>query len=187
MAIKATTIRKGKVILHNNAPQRVLEFQHLTPGNLHAYVAVKLRNLLSGNQTETRFNADEKIEEADVHVTKATFLYQDSEGYHFMTSETYEQYAVSAEIMGDAVYYLQDEMEVGLTTFNGDPIGIELPQTVILTIADTEPELRGATASNSPKPAKTTSGLSLSVPPFVKIGDRIVVNTEEGTYVKRAE
>ena len=187
MAIKATSVRKGKVILVNGAPQRVLEFQHLTPGNLHAYVSVKLRNLLTGNQTETRFNADVKLEEADVHVTKATFLYHDVDGYHFMATETFEQYTLSEETMGDSVYYLQDQMEVGLTTFNDNPIGIDLPQTVVLTIAETEPELRGATASNSPKPAKTDTGLQLTVPAFVKVGDRIIVGTDEGNYMKRAE
>lgn len=173
--------------MFNGAPHRVMDFHHHTPGNLRAMVQLKLRNLLSGTQTETKVASTEDLEEADVITSRATFLYSDSDGYHFMNSESYEQFTLSVEAIGEGVYYLQDQMDVDLTLFNGDPIGLNLPQTVVLTIADTEPEMKGATASNSPKPAKTDTGLALTVPPFVKIGDRIVVNTENGTYLKRAE
>lgn len=173
--------------MFNGAPHRVMDFHHHTPGNLRAMVQLKLRNLLSGTQTETKVASTEDLEEADVITSRATFLYSDADGYHFMNSESYEQFSLSTEAVGESVYYLQDQMDVDLTLFNGEPIGLNLPQTVILTVADTEPEMKGATASNSPKPAKTDTGLALSVPPFVKIGDRIVVNTENGTYLKRAE
>jgi elongation factor P len=185
--MKATSIRRGTVILYNNAPHRVMEFHHNTPGKGQACVQTKLRNLLTGSQTEVRFNSTEDIAEADVHTTTATFLYKDMSGYHFMLTETYEQHTLSENEMGDAVYYLKDEMEVGITLYNDNPIGVTLPQTVVLTIVDTEPELKGATATSSPKPAMTDTGLSVSVPPFVKIGDKIVVGTEEGNYIKRAE
>jgi len=173
--------------MFNGAPHRVMDFHHHTPGNLRAMVQLKLRNLLSGTQTETKVASTEDLEEADVITSRASFLYSDADGYHFMNSESYEQFTLSTEAVGESVYYLQDQMDVDLTLFNGDPIGLNLPQTVVLTIADTEPEMKGATASNSPKPAKTDTGLALTVPPFVKIGDRIVVNTENGTYLKRAE
>lgn len=185
--MKANDIRKGLVVMHNGQPHRVMDFRHHTPGNLRAMVQTKLRNLLSGNQTEVRYSSTETIEEADVHVFPATYLYADATGYHFMNTDSYEEVAVTAEALGDAVYYLQDEMKVDITTYEGQPIGVNLPSTVTLTIAETEPEVKGATASNSPKPAKTNTGLAISVPPFVKVGDRVLVNTAEGKYLSRAD
>ncbi len=185
--MKANDIRKGNVIIYNKAPFRVIDFHHHTPGNLRAMIQTKLRNLLSGTQTEVRFSATEEIELADVLTFPATYIYNDNEGYHFMNIETYEQMALSKEALGDTIYYLQDEMKVDIMTYNGEPITVTPPQTVVLTIEDTEPAINGATATNSPKPAKTTTGLSLTVPQFVKIGERIVVNTEEGKYLSRAD
>ena len=185
--MKANDIRRGVVLMYNKVPHRVMEFHHHTPGNLRAMVQTKLRNLLTGNQTEVRFSSTEEIERADVDSFAATYLYADAVGYHFMNSVSYEEVTVSEELMGESKYYLQDQMSVQVTTYQGAPIGIELPESVVLTVVETEPELRGATASNSPKPAKTDTGLQLSVPPFVKIGDRIIVNTTQGTYTSRAD
>lgn len=185
--MKGNDISRGSVIMYNGQPYKVMEFRHHTPGNKRALVQTKLRNLLSGNQTEVRFSATEEIEEADVFFTKATYLYGDNSGYHFMRAETYEEFTIEAETLGDSVYYLQDQMEVDVTEYQGQAIGIVVPPSVILTVVETEPELKAATASNSPKPAKTDTGLTLSVPPFVKEGDRIVVNTVEGSYIKRAD
>ena len=184
--MKASTIRRGTVILYNKQPYRVMDALHSTPGNLRAKMQLKMRNLVTGTQTEVRFSATEDVEEADVFTQSATYLYSDLGGYHFMNSESYEEVTISGELLGESALYLQDNMQVRVTLWEGNPIGIELPSTVILTIAETEPEIRGATASNSPKPAKTDTGLQLSVPPFVKIGDKIVVNTEEGKYISRA-
>ena len=185
--MKASSVRKGNVIIYNGAPHRVMEANHNTPGNLRASVQMKLRNLLSGLQTENRFSATENVDEADIFYFKATYLYNDVEGYHFMNSENYEQFSIPEETIGDAKHFIQEQSEVEVTTFNDTPIGIKPPTTVILTVVDTEPEIKSATASNSPKPAKTDTGLTITVPPFVKVGDRIVVNTEECTYLKRAE
>ncbi len=185
--MKANDIRKGMVIMYNGVPHRVTDFRHHTPGNLRAMVQTKLRSLFSGTQTEVRFSSTEEIEEADVHISSATYLYSDGETYHFMNSQSYEEVAISAELLGDGKYYLQEQMEVEVTTFNGQAIGINLPQTVILTVVETTPELKGATASNSPKPATTETGLVISVPPFIKVGDRIMVNTEKGEYLSRAD
>jgi elongation factor P len=164
-----------------------MEFNHHTPGNLRAMVQTKLRNLLSGNQTEVRYSSTETIEEADVHTFQATYLYADNDGFYFMNSESFEEIRMTKESLGDALYYLQEQMKVDITTYDGNPIGVNLPSQVVLTIVDTEPELKGSTASNSPKPAKTDTGLALTVPPFVKIGDRILVNTAEGKYLSRAD
>ena len=124
---------------------------------------------------------------ADVFSSKASFLYKDGKDFHFMDSSSFEQFSLSEEFVGDAVYYIQENMEVGVTLFNSDPIGIDLPNTVVLTIAETAPELKGATAANSPKPATTDTGLVISVPPFIKEGEKVVVNTEDGSYLNRAE
>jgi elongation factor P len=163
-----------------------MDFHHHTPGNLRAMVHMKLRNLMSGAQVEHRFSSTEEIETADVFSQPATFLYADGNGYHFMNSETYEEVAISDEMIADGRYYIQEGMQVQLSIYEENPIGIQLPQTVTLTIADTEPGLKGATASNSPKPARTDTGLQLSVPPFVNIGDQVIVNTETGEYLSRA-
>ncbi len=185
--MKANDIRRGVVIMYNNIPYRVMDFHHHTPGNLRAKVQTKLRNLLNGSQTEVRFSSTEDVPEADVSTASATYLYADVNGYHFMYSESYEEVTLSDELLGDGKYFLQDQMAVQVTIYNGNPIGVELPQTVVLTVAETEPELRGATASNSPKPAKTDTGLTVSVPAFVKVGDKIVVNTTESKYLSRAD
>jgi elongation factor P len=185
--MKANDIRKGVVIMYNKSPHRVMDFHHHTPGNLRAMVQTKLRNLLSGNQTEVRFSSTEELEEADVLSTKATYLYSDSTGNHFMLSDSYEQISIVDDVLADAKYYLQEQMEVDVLLYMSNPISVGLPATVVLTIAETEPELKGATASNSPKPAKTDTGLQLSVPPFIKEGERIVVGTADGKYISRAE
>lgn len=185
--MKAKDVRRGQVIVFNNAPCKVLDSFHNTPGKGQAVVQMKMRNLLTGLQTESRFNSTADVEEADVFTFKATYLYEDSFGFHFMNSDNYDQVALSRDLVGEQVPYLQPELQVTITLYNDSPIGIQLPSTVILTVAETEPELKGATAANSPKPAKTDTGLTLTVPPFIKIGEKIVVNTEEGTYMGRAD
>lgn len=185
--MKAKDIRKGKVIDYKGAPHAVMEFQHRTPGNLRAFVQVRLRNIMTGNQCEDRFSSTEDIPEADVFSFNATFLYSDDDGYHFMNAETYDQVALNKELVGDNAYYLQDGMVVQMATYNDIPISIDIPKTVILTIIETQPEIKGATASNSPKPATTDTGLNLNVPGFMKVGDKVVVDTETGAYLSRAE
>jgi elongation factor P len=185
--MKAKDLRRGSIIMYKDAPHRVLSFEHRTPGNLRAFVQVTLRNVRSGIQCDTRFSSTEDIPEADVFTHRASFLYGDGGNYFFMNTENYEETPISEELLGDGKYYLQDGMIVDIVTYEGNPIGITLPKTVVLTVAETEPELRGATASNSPKPAKTDTGLALTVPPFIKTGDRINVDTTEGVYLSRAD
>jgi elongation factor P len=185
--MKATSIRKGVVIMFGGAPHRVLDFHHNTPGKGRASVQVKLRNLLSGNQTENKYAANDEVEDADVQTSAATYMYSDGNFFFFMNSSTYEETPITSEVIGDSAYYLQEGMAIDITMFQENPIGVKLPTSVILTVVETEPELRGATATNSPKPAVTDTGLTLNVPPFVKQGERIVVGTDEGNYIKRAE
>jgi elongation factor P len=185
--MKAKDVRKGTVILYNGNPYKVMEFHHHTPGNLRAMVQTKLRNVINGTQTEVRFSSTEDIPEANVYSFKSSYLYSDVSGYHFMNLDTYDQIAIPAELLGDSVYYLREEMQVDILTYNENPIGVELPKTTVLTVVETEPEIRGATASSSPKPAKTDTGLVVPVPPFIKVGEKILVDTDTGKYLSRAD
>ncbi|MCB0331328.1 MAG: elongation factor P [Bdellovibrionales bacterium] len=185
--MKANDVRKGTVLLHNGAPHRVMDFTHVTPGKGQAVVQTKLRNLMTGSQTEVRYGSTEAVSVAEVYAFKATYLYADGDLYHFMNNQDYEQITLTGELLGNDVHFLQEQMEVEITTFEELPLGIKLPQTVILTVVETEPEMKGATASNSPKPATTDTGHTLSVPAFVKQGDRLIVNTETGEYLSRAD
>lgn len=184
--MKAKDVRRGTVIKFKNNLFSVMDFHHHTPGNLRAMVHMKLRNLMTGTQMEQRFSSTEDIETADVFNQAATFLYADQNGFHFMNSETFEEVNISEEQIGSGKYYVQEGMQVQLSMYEENPIGIQLPQTVTLVIAETEPGLKGATATNSPKPAKTDTGLQLSVPQFVNIGDKVIINTETGEYQSRA-
>ena len=175
------------MLLFKDAPHRVMDFEHRTPGNLRAFVQVTMRNVITGVQCDTRFSSTEDIPEADVFTFRATFTYENGGVYTFMNSTNYEEVAISGELLGNGKLYLQDGMEVDILTYNEEPVGITLPKTVTLTVVETEPEIRGSTASNSPKPAKMDTGLMITVPAFVKVGERIVVDTEEGRYMSRAE
>lgn len=187
MAIQASHIRRGMTIIHNGSPHKVLDFHHHTPGNLRAMVQTKLRNLKSGSSTEHRFRSTESVERAILEEHEMTYLYNEGSTYHFMNTESYEQIALDAEALGDYVGYLLPETMIRVEFFESQPIGIELPAVVELQVVETEPELKGATVSNVNKPAKLETGISIQVPPFVKQGDRIRVNTEDGSYIERAK
>ena len=184
--MKAKDVRRGTVLKFKNGLYSVMDFHHHTPGNLRAMVQMKLRNLMNGTQTEHRFSSVEDIETADVFSQPATFLYADQNGYHFMNSETFEEVTLSDEMLGSAKFYIQDGMQVQLSMYEENPIGIQIPQTVVLEIVETDPGMKNATATNSPKPAKTDTGLQLTVPQFVNVGDKVVINTETGEYQSRA-
>ncbi|HLV01016.1 MAG TPA: elongation factor P [Acidobacteriota bacterium] len=184
--MQASSIRKGMIISYQGIPHRVMEFQHRTPGNLRAFVQVRLRNLQSGASIDVRFSATESVERIVLDVQEMEYLYSDGTFHHFMNVETFEQIALGDEALGDAVDYLTPGLTIQIQFFDGQPIGVELPSTVDLTVVQTEPEIKGATASNSPKPARLETGLTIQVPPFIKEGDRVRVSTSEGTYVERA-
>jgi elongation factor P len=183
--MNASEIRKGIVLNYNGAPHRVLEFQHRTPGNLRAFVQARLRNLLSGLATDVRFSSTESVERVSLEQHTMQFLYKEGADYHFMNTESYDQITLTAEDLGDNVYYLVDNTEIEVETYEGKPIGIKPAAIIELTVVETQPEMRGATASNSPKPAKLETGLVVSVPPFVKEGERVRVDTSTGQYIER--
>ncbi|HUK90147.1 MAG TPA: elongation factor P [Blastocatellia bacterium] len=185
--MQANDIRRGMIIIYNGTPHRVLEFQHRTPGNLRAFVQARLRSLKSGSSTEVRFSSTENIERAELEEHEMEYMYSDSDTHHFMNTETYDQIALDAETLGDATDYLTPGAKIKVEFFEGQPIGVELPPSVELTVVETQPEMKGATASNSPKPAKLETGVTVQVPPFVKEGDRIRVDPSKGVYLERAK
>lgn len=183
--MNASEIRRGLVILHNGAPHRVLDFQHRTPGNLRAFVQARLRNLATGLSTEVRYSSTESIERVTLEQHTMRFLYKDGDDYHFMNTETYDQTSLDKEALGDNVYYLVDDIEIDLETWEGKPIGIRPPATIDLTVVETTPPLRGATASNSPKPAKLETGLMVTIPSFIEEGTKVRIDTATGEYLER--
>ncbi|MEJ2076520.1 MAG: elongation factor P [Acidobacteriota bacterium] len=185
--MNASHIRRGMIILFNDEPHKVLDFQHRTPGNLRAFVQVRLRSLSSGTSFEHRFSSTENVERAILEQHEMEYLYADGELHYFMNSETFEQIPMNRETLGDALDYLLPGAKIQVDFFDGQPIGIELPSTVDLKVVQTEPELKGATASASYKPATLETGVTIQVPPFVKEGDVVRVNPSDGTYQERAK
>ncbi|HEY4660145.1 MAG TPA: elongation factor P [Terriglobales bacterium] len=186
MAIPATQLRPGMIIKHNNDLHSVFSVEHRTPGNLRAFIQAKLRNLRTGAMFEHRFRSPDPIEKINVDETEMEYLYNDGDGYYFMNTENYEQLHLTRDILGDAVDYLIPNLQIRVEFYNGKAVGIELPQTVELTVLETEPGLKSATASSVTKPAKTETGLVVQVPPFINEGEKIKVDTAEGVYLSRA-
>jgi elongation factor P len=186
MAIPATQLRPGMVIKHNNDLHSVFSVEHRTPGNLRAFIQAKLRNLRTNAMFEHRYRSGDAIEKITVDEVPMEFLYADGDSYCFMNTENYEQTHLNRDILGDAVDYLISNLQIKVEFFDGKPVGIELPQTVELTVVETEPGLKSATASSVTKPAKTETGLVVQVPPFINEGEKIRVDTSEGAYLSRA-
>ena len=172
MAIIATQMRPGMIIKHNNELHSVFTVEHRTPGNLRAFIQAKLRNLRTGAMFEHRFRSGDAIDKIVVDEKKMEYLYNDGDNYFFMDIESYEQTALNRDVLGDAVEYLTPNLQVSVEFFDDKAVGVDLPQTVELTILETEPGLKSATASSVTKPAKTETGLIVQVPPFVNEGDR---------------
>jgi elongation factor P len=187
MAISANDIRRGMVILHEGAPVRVMEFHHHTPGNLRAMVQARLRNLLTGNSFEFRFRSNDTLEKVTLEQHKMEYLYSDGTHHHFMNSENFEQVALTEEDLGDATQWLMPGLKIEVEFYNGQPIGVALPPSMELTVVSTEPPLKGATASNSNKPATLENGVTLQVPPFIVEGEKIRVNPAEARYMERVK
>ncbi|MFQ5876763.1 MAG: elongation factor P [Acidobacteriota bacterium] len=183
--IQATQLRAGMAILLDGTLCRVLSVQHITPGNKRGMVQAKLRNMATGTSFEHRFRSGDTVERAELEQHEMQFLYASGEEFHFMNTETYEQVGIRREDLGDAVLYLVPEVRA-LVEFHGQrPVGIEPPKTVDLRVVDTPPGLRGATATNSPKPATLETGLQIQVPQFVEVGEVVRVDTAERKYLDR--
>src|SRR6202051_880566 len=186
MAIIATQMRPGMIIKHNNELHSVFTVEHRTPGNLRAFIQAKLRNLRSGAMFEHRFRSGDAIEKVSVDEITMELLYDDGDDYYFMNPVDYEQTVLNGSLLGDAVEYLTPNLQIKVSYIDGQAVGIDLPSFVELTVVETEPGLKSATASSVTKPAKTETGLVVQVPPFVNEGEKIRVDTAEGTYLSRA-
>ena len=174
------------VIKYNNELYSVFSVAHRTPGNLRGFVQAKMRSLRTGSMTENRFSSEDKVEKAMMDEQEMEYLYDDGEYYYFMNTETYEQMHLLKDLLGDATQYLIPQLKVKVEFYEGKPISVELPATVDMTVVETEPGLKGATVSNVTKPAKLETGLMVQVPAFITEGEKIRVNTTEGTYQERA-
>jgi len=183
--ISATDLRPGMVILHNGDLHRVHSVIHKTPGNLRGFVQAKLRNVRTGTMNENRFRSEDRVEEAAVDGHAMQYLYSDAQGHHFMNQETFDQVALSDDVVGDAMKYILPETVIKVDFFEGNPISIELPTTVNLEVVETEPGIKGATATASYKAAKLETGLVVQVPQFVQTGTVVKVDTRDDSYLER--
>jgi elongation factor P len=183
----ASTLRKGNVVDVDGKLYVVLTAQNIHPGKGTPVTQVDMRRISDGVKVSERYRTTEQVERAFVEDREHSFLYQDGEGYHFMNPESYEQVPVPEDILGDQAVYLQEGMVVKLSMHNGLPIAIELPPRVTLEIMETEPVVKGQTASSSYKPAKLSNGARTMVPPHIQAGTRVVIQTEDGSYVERAK
>jgi len=184
--ISSTQMRPGMVIKFNNELYTVFSVTHRTPGNLRGFVQAKMRSLRTGSMTEHRFSSEDRVERAQMDEHEMEYLYDDGEYYYFMNTENYEQMHLMKDLLGDATQYLIPQLKVKVEFYEGKPISVDLPATVDLLVVETEPGLKGATVSNVTKPAKTETGLVVQVPAFITEGEKIRVNTAEGTYQERA-
>ncbi|MCL6482018.1 MAG: elongation factor P, partial [Firmicutes bacterium] len=175
--VKATQLRPGMVIQHEGNLYVVFSVEHRTPGNKRGSMQTKLRNLRTGAIIDYRFRAEDFVERAILDEVEMEYLYSDAEGYHFMNTQTFEQIALSKDVLGDSTDYLVPNTVIKVEFFEGRPIGVSLPDTVDLTVVETEPGLQKATASAVMKPAKLETGLVIQVPPFINIGDKVKVDT----------
>lgn len=185
MKIDGNSIRPGNVIEYKNSLWRAVKIQHTQPGKGGAYLQVELKNLRDGTKMNERFRSSEKVEKVRLEQKDFTFLFKDGEMFTFMDGETYEQIAITEEDIGEDAVFLQDGMAVEIEFYEETPLGVALPDTVVLEVVETEPVIKGQTAANSNKPAVLDNGLRIMVPPFIAVGDRVVVRTEDRTYSTR--
>ncbi len=185
MKQQANLIRAGQVIEHEGNRWTVLKQQIITPGKGGAFIQVEMRNLRTGNKTNERWRTADTVERLQTEQKVYTYSYTDGDNLVLMDPETFEQTHIPAEILGEKVAFLQDNMEVEVDLVEGDPVSINLPQSVVLQIIEADPVTKGQTATSSYKPAKLENGLKCMVPPFIESGERIVVRTDDITYVER--
>ncbi len=188
MKINGNAIRPGMVVEHQGRLWRAVRIQHTQPGKGGAYLQVELRDIRDGTKLNERFRSSETVERVRLEQMPFQFLFADGDAYTFMNSETFDQISLPGDFIGqDAVAFLTENMDVTIEMYEESPIGVQLPDTVVLAIAETEAVVKGQTAASSYKPAILENGVRTSVPPHVETGTRIVVNTADGSYVERAK
>ncbi|MEM9469254.1 MAG: elongation factor P [Pseudomonadota bacterium] len=187
MKVTAITLRKGNVIEHNGKLMMVANYEIMQPGKGASVIQVELRDIRSGNKDNVRFRTQETVERVRLDQTDYQYLFADGDELTFMNLETYEQVSVNKDIIGDPAVFLQDGMTVIIETFEGEPLGVQLPDTVTLEVTEAEPVIKGQTATTSYKPAVMENGARVMVPPHIDVGTRVVVRTEDASYVERAK
>jgi elongation factor P len=185
--ISVNDFKTGVTIEVDNGIWRVMEFQHVKPGKGAAFVRTKLRNLRTGSVTEKTFRAGEKVAKAQIDNRKMQYLYASGDAHAFMDTETYDQIEIPAQNIEYELKFLQENMEVQVIQFQGEVLGVELPNSVVLEVVETDPGIKGDTASGGSKPAKLSTGLIVQVPFFINEGDNLIINTTDSSYVSRAQ
>ena len=183
--IDAGELKKGITIVLDGQLYQVLDYQHIKIGRGSAQIRIRLRDIKGGHIIEKSFQASEKFTKAFLERRPVQFLYNDGHLYHFMDTETYEQFAVEKSVLGDALNYLKENMMLELLTYKGATIGVELPVSVELQVSETGPGFKGNTASAGGKPAKMETGITIQVPFFINTGDKVKVDTRTGQYLER--
>ncbi|MCA8976167.1 MAG: elongation factor P [Planctomycetes bacterium] len=186
MAIRVTEAKRGMVIRYEGELYQIVKYEHLTPGNLRAIHHLNLKNLKNGRQKELRCKTSDQLEPVFLDSRDAQYLFKDSLGYTFMDNDTYDQFVLNGEVVGDVMPYITDNSNVTVVFVEGEALTVQLPPVVTLEIIETEDAARGDTVSNVQKPAKCNTGLEIKVPPHVKIGDQVKINTETGEFMGRA-
>ena len=186
MSIQATQMKVGMIIMHNGKPHRVTNVLHVTPGNWRGMVQTRLVNIESGTNTEHRFRSEDRVDQASMEQHKLQLSYRAGDDFHFMNTETYEMMSLDKDVLGDALNYLTEGMEIQALYFEGRVVGIDIPFFVELTVTETQPSMKGATAAASPKPAKLETGLEIRVPQYIEIGDKIRIDTRTDEFIQRA-
>jgi elongation factor P len=187
MKINANSIRGGMVIEHEGKQWSVIKHAIVQPGKGGAFIQVEMRDVASGTKSQARWRTADSVERLEVRQVECTFLFKEGDMFAFMEKETYDQFSLPAELIGEKAAFLQDNMEVTVDFIEGKPVGVELPASVILTVVEADPVVKGQTAASSYKPGLLENGLKVLIPPFVEAGTRIVVNTEDCSYVERAK
>jgi elongation factor P len=187
MKQQANLIRAGQVIEHDGRRWTVLKQQIITPGKGGAFIQVEMRDLKTGNKTNERWRTADTVERLQTDNKDYTYSYTDGDNMVLMDPETFEQAHIPLELLGDAAPFLQDNMTIDVDLVEGEPVGAHLPATVVLEIVEADPVVKGQTAASSYKPAKLSNGVKTLVPPFIEVGERIVVRTDDGSYVERAK
>jgi elongation factor P len=187
MKQQANLIRAGQVIEHEGRRWTVLKQQIITPGKGGAFIQVEMRDLKSGNKTNERWRTADTVERLMTEEKEYTYSYTEGPNLVLMDPESFEQVHIPADLLGDSAPFIQDNMTVTVDLVEGDPVALHLPPTVILEVVEADPVVRGQTAASSYKPAKLSNGVKTSVPPFIETGEKVVVRTEDGSYVERAK
>lgn len=187
MKINGNAIRPGHVISHKGSLWRAVKIMHTQPGKGGAYMQVELKKLTDGTKLNERFRASEQVERVRLDQREHQYLYGDGDTFTFMDLESFDQIALPVEDIGEDAQYLQEGMQVMIEMHEGKPIGVRLPESVVLSVTDTEPVVKGQTAASSYKPAVLENGIRTNVPPFIGKGDKIVISTGDGSYQKRAD